>query len=71
MTGMHHTTRANPSGARPISQTRRPSSENCGKTKRVVMVARLSEQAPRLRKLVMETQNAESDCRVKWRRFIR
>ena len=38
-----------PSGARPMIQSRRPSSENCGKTKRVVSVESVSAEAARFR----------------------
>ena len=45
------TTRERPSGERPTIQSRLPSSENCGYTKRVVSVARFSAQAARFMKL--------------------
>src|SRR5690242_12061869 len=51
------TTRGSPIGAIPTIQRRRPSSENCGKTKRVVTVARFNEHAPRLRYDTRCTQN--------------
>src|SRR5579862_4623705 len=51
------TTFAKPMGAIPIIHSRLPSRENCGNTNRVVKVARLSEQAPRLRYETRFTQN--------------
>ena len=46
---LSRTTATSPSGARPTTHTRFPSSENCGNTNRVVIVARFSAQAPRFR----------------------
>src|SRR5256885_1663944 len=59
------TTLTKPMGAMPTIHKRRPSRENWGKTNRVVTVARLSEQAPRLRYEIRLIQNGLLNCCVK------
>ena len=50
-------TRGKPSGASPRIHNRRPSNENCGKTKRVVSVESVKAQAVRLRYEIIVLQN--------------
>ena len=64
------TTRAMPIGAMPMIHSRRPSSENCGNTNRVVTEARFSEQMPRFRNATRLTQNGLVNWCVKLRRLM-
>src|SRR5581483_9679193 len=58
-----------PMGARPMIQSRRPSSENCGKTKRVVSVESVSEEAARFRYEIMVSQNSLRKSNATFRKF--
>jgi hypothetical protein len=63
-------TRAMPMGAMPMIHRRRPSSENCGNTNRVVTEARFSEQMPEVQKATRLTQNGLVSWWVKLRRLM-